>query len=144
MALGAHSAADRLYDVVILDAFDGQNCVPEILLEDEFARLVAMLLHPLHGTLLTNLIPPHTTSSQVSAAFKQPMLNQDGVEAGSCFRVFVEREDNEIVVVVRGLPVAFLGDDASEVLCQAAVPVADLLKFQFPTGTRPGYHYKLM
>ncbi|GAB4814121.1 hypothetical protein N2152v2_001167 [Parachlorella kessleri] len=45
----------RLYDLVLLDAFDGEDNVPEALCSPGFAKLLAAALHPRHGALVINM-----------------------------------------------------------------------------------------
>jgi len=237
---------EGLYDIVILDAFGGGDLsIPKPLRGPEFSGLVAKLLHPMHGSLLVNTIPPYSKTSEIADIFKATMLNQelprsdrgllplfglgnrsgnihkkflreegfisdgadilvekmtiaaaqekclslpgckgftfeglptdetkqiifkgkwdcqgegwtsyrlvtdgsskDGVEpGGSSFSVGMKTEDNEVVAIVRGLPAFKRGQDARNALCQAAVPVADEMGFQFSTESCLRSEYKLV
>ncbi len=66
---------DELYDIVVLDAFDGDNQMPAALLAPPFLAALAAALHPRRGAVLLNThggtLPPLRVDEAAAAALRR-------------------------------------------------------------------------
>ncbi|KAL4853379.1 Methyltransferase-like protein 13 [Chlorella vulgaris] len=127
-------ATPPLYDLVIMDAFDGADNVPATLCTPEFAELVASALHPQHGCFLLNM---HSIVDQDTiAGFKLALLgsNSHTGSTGSFFAVRSRKQPNQCIVGARGLQLPAGGE--AHALRRAATEVAAAAGFRFPAGSR--------
>lgn len=134
----AHKAAQKPpYDVVCIDAFDGEDSVPGVLCEAPFVSELAQVMHPRHGTLMANF---HSTEIRlIAGVYKSALL---GVEnAGSCFSVSTHKQTNVAVVCARGLALPEEGTKAKEQLRLAAASVGHEFGYPFPAGSRASRNY---
>jgi hypothetical protein len=141
----AHQVSQYYYDLVFMDAFDGQDNIPAKLKSSEFAEYLSRVMHPQHGTLVMNV---HSTDvGPIASLFKHEILLQmqgrEGEEddgpssslAGCCFSVQASKQPNTELVVARGIREETV-QQQQQGWKEAAVHVADLAGFNFPVGRR--------
>ena len=129
------SSAGELYDLAIIDAYDGDDIFPRDFwdLNGEFLRTLPDRLHPNHGAVVVNLhadsdeaapeigggiLPMGKYVSQVCRAYKKRM--------GTAFKVSVPWLCNVSLVACRRSPAA------SSSIIAAGDIVEDLLELPFP------------
>ncbi|KVI08061.1 hypothetical protein Ccrd_013571 [Cynara cardunculus var. scolymus] len=104
-----------IYDMVFVDAYDGDDIFPQKLWDPDsmFLKALGERLHPEHGTVVVNLhsdtdmsdeskLPMGKYVSQVCKAYKKVILDGDGSISGSAFMVHVPWVCNASLVVSRG------------------------------------------
>lgn len=124
-----HAEGRESYDMIIVDAFNGENDSPDHLKGAEFAAALAPCLHPKWGTVLLNL---HSREGQGPALhFKNhfDMPSHDSI----CYTIGTLRMSNRTLVYARGLADSVVTRRKLE---QAAVKVADEASFCFNVKPR--------
>lgn len=104
-----------IYDMVFVDAYDGDDIFPHKLWDPDsvFLKALGERLHPDHGTVVVNLhsdmdivdeciLPMGKYVSQVCKAYKKVLLDDVGGVCGSAFTVHVPWVCNTSLVVSRG------------------------------------------
>ncbi|KAI3746698.1 hypothetical protein L6452_09137 [Arctium lappa] len=104
-----------IYDMVFVDAYDGDDIFPQKLWDPDsmFLKALGERLHPEHGTVVVNLhsdadmsdeskLPMGKYVSQVCKAYKKVLLDGVGGISGSAFMVHVPWVCNASLVVSRG------------------------------------------
>jgi hypothetical protein len=138
------------YDVVCIDAFDGEDNVPSQLVSSHFAGMLGQLLDPRHGTLLVNL---HDTmdvdsigklfyDSLVLGKSKDDKNSGNSSKTGCCFVVDVQRQRNTVLACARGLDLPLNSEEAKNHLKYAAVYVGHESGYRFPAGVRAERNFK--
>ena len=129
------------YDMVCLDAFDGSDAVPVALYGAEFARMVAGVLHPRHGTFVANF---HSTDIRgIATTFQNAMEEADGAPV-NCFSISTQKQMNVTLACCRGLELPGGVAGGKDRLRLAAACVADAAGFPFAAGTRASRNYSLL
>lgn len=108
------SAASRgNYELVYIDAFDGDDCVPEALCGEDFARKVADDLSA-SGTIVMNLHEDDGNWRETARVFADAVVGQRG-ERGVAFTCTCKRQGNVVLAASRrvGLQVGLLRSRAS-------------------------------
>jgi hypothetical protein len=134
-----------LYDVVCIDAFDGDDNVPMQLCSEKFAAMLGRLLNGKHGTVLMNL---HTTAdvAGIGKIFYESLIGTDStinidnstvnISTGCCFTVDTQKQRNVTLACCRGLDLPLNDIEAKERLRYAGVYVGHESGYRFPAGVR--------
>ncbi|KAL2486794.1 S-adenosyl-L-methionine-dependent methyltransferase superfamily protein [Abeliophyllum distichum] len=113
----------NLYDIVFIDAYDGEDIFPHKLWDPHspFLKALGSRLHPDHGTVIVNLhsdadldigafnpfnlcvLPKGNYVSQVCRAYKDALLGNRNSHTGFAYTVSVPWVCNTSLVVCRGL-----------------------------------------
>ena len=131
------------YDVVYIDAFNGENSIPTAVCSEEFAENVAAVVHPVHGMVLMNF---HSTDFiEVAGRFHSQLMMTTIMEdedenrssmKGCCFAVSTQKQLNVTVACARGLVLPADPELAKEWMKLGSTFVSHEAGFNFPTGAR--------
>ena len=142
--------ANDLYDLVCIDAFDGEDNVPGVLCSDEFACLLSKIVNPSQSVVLMNF---HITDvRETGSRFVR------AIPGSVCFTVNTQKQKNLTLAVVKGLhdnkdtvsnntaeQVPLQGvEEMKERLKMAAVYVAHEVGMRFPAGNRSQRDFMLI
>lgn len=133
-----------VYDIIVIDAFDGSDDVPEVVFDENFARMIAQVAHPTHGSVIMNL--HHVDEVHRPCALYRGALSCRGSDAVKgdaradvqSFCVSATKQRNVALVCSRFRD----GDGDSrvllskEVLREAAMGIAGRYAYQFAAGSR--------
>ncbi|KAL4519092.1 hypothetical protein Ndes2526A_g00197 [Nannochloris sp. 'desiccata'] len=148
-----------VYDVVCIDAFDGDDNIPAHLCSSEFADMLGRVLDTNHGTVLVNL---HETNdvSRIGRTFYDALVLGDtggrsgtgneyidnssttssntikDARTGCCFTIDTQKQGNLTLACARGLDLPLNVEKAKERLRYAGVYVGHESGYRFPAGAR--------
>ncbi|KAF3780738.1 hypothetical protein EJ110_NYTH38578 [Nymphaea thermarum] len=153
---GAAEMSSPFYDLVFVDAYDGDDLFPRKLWDADgpFLKALATILHPDHGTVVVNLhadtdsltkctsplfhplLPMGRHVYQVCKAYKQ-VLGEDSGAGGSVlsFSVSSPWVQNISLVICRGFKATTMTENRSSTLntlLSSSQDVENLLKLPFP------------
>jgi hypothetical protein len=129
-----------LYDIVCIDAFDGENNVPAQLCSAEFADMLAAVLNENHGTVLMNLHNKEDVECIGKTFYESLVLGKKNKEKnidevdGCCFSVQAQMQENFAMVCARGLKLPFNVQDSKQMLRYAGVYVGHESGYRFPAA----------
>lgn len=140
-----------LYDIVFIDAYDGEDIFPRKLWDPHspFLKALANRLHPEHGTVVLNLhsdtdlsvdssvspvfhiLPMGKYVSNVCRAYKDVLLGDRSLRDGLAYTVSVPWVCNTSLVVCRGFEKAYSRDMVLNCLMSKSLQVENILELPF-------------
>jgi hypothetical protein len=153
------------YDVVCIDAFDGDDTIPAQLCSSEFADMLGTVLDKSHGTVLINVHDTNDVASIGNIYYGSLVLGSNGgsngtgneydafignadrrrrssnctkenVRTGCCFTVDTQKQGNLTLACARGLELPMEVKAAKERLRYAGGYVGYESGYRFPAGVR--------
>lgn len=128
----------KQYDLIYIDAFDGEDAIPSDLCDETFIRRIASMLHPEKGVLLMNFheTDPH---ARVTALLFHRVLQ------GTSFTVSCRTQKNFILCCSLSKELSNLpGERLKAMVKSSASFVAQKRCFPFPAGSRATADFTLL
>lgn len=145
------SETTTLYDIVFIDAYDGEDIFPHKLWDPHspFLKTLANQLHPEHGTVVVNLhsdtdlsvdtsvspvfsvLPMGKYVFGVCRAYKDVVLGDRSLHGGLAYTVSVPWVCNTSLVVSRGFGKAYRRNMALNSLMSSSLQVENILHLPF-------------
>lgn len=125
------------YDLVCIDAFDGEDNVPDCLFSDEVSQMLASVLDQKRGAIIINShsIDMKDTVHRFAGALKNSLS----------FIVSTQKQRNTTLAIVHGLDSSLQNEkQVADPLRIAAAYVASEVGFPFPTGTRATRNLRIL
>lgn len=137
------------YDIVCIDAFDGQDNVPDFLFSNEFSDLLASILDQERGAIIMNShgIDVKNPVRRFANALRDSSSSCRSREHHLCFVVSTQKQRNTTLAIVHGfdpnsLPISKEG--IADQLRIAASYVAAEVGYPFAAGSRAARNLRIL
>ena len=128
----------KQYDFIYIDAFDGEDCIPEDLCGEEFIQGIDSMLHPENGVLVMNF---HENDPRAHATAHQ----FHRIIQGTSFTISCRVQRNFILCCSKSTDLADLtSDDLKRMIKSSASFVSQKLGVPFSMGERATADFSLL